>query len=116
MNEDWVKLTKEMNGCKKCGLHKTRTNVVIGDGPPSAEILILGEAPGFWEDKLQKPFCGAAGKFLDELLSSAGMKREDIYVTNVLKCRPVAFPAFQHDFCILCKKCEECHPTVFKER
>jgi DNA polymerase len=75
-------------GCKRCGLCETRTNVVFGSGNPHARILVIGEAPGKNEDLQGVPFVGAAGKFLDELLADAGLSREDIYIANVLKCRP----------------------------
>lgn len=75
-------------GCKGCTLFEGRTNVVFGDGNPDADVLIIGEAPGKNEDLQGKPFVGAAGKYLNELLEIAGLKREDVYIANVLKCRP----------------------------
>jgi len=75
-------------GCKKCSLHKTRILPVIGQGNHSAKIMFIGEAPGAQEDKTGVPFCGASGRFLDELLNSAGIKREEVYIANLLKCRP----------------------------
>jgi DNA polymerase len=74
--------------CKKCPLHRTRTHAVVGQGTLSADVLFIGEAPGVSEDKKGKPFVGRAGKLLDELLHAAGVNREDIYITNILKCRP----------------------------
>jgi len=74
--------------CKKCPLYKTRTYPVIGQGNHQAKIIFIGEAPGFSEDKTGYPFCGKAGKILDELLKSIAIKREDIYICNILKCRP----------------------------
>ena len=74
--------------CTKCSLYKTRILPVIGQGNYSAKIMFVGEAPGAKEDKTGMPFCGASGKFLDKLLSSAGIKREDVYIANLLKCRP----------------------------
>lgn len=79
-----------MQGCTRCDLCETRTNLVFGDGNPQARILVVGEAPGKNEDLQGVPFVGAAGKFLDELLQDAGLAREDIFIANVLKCRPPA--------------------------
>jgi DNA polymerase len=81
-------LEKEAEKCKRCPLHKTRTKLVFGDGSPKSKIVFVGEAPGYWEDQRGKPFVGAAGKFLDSLLETAGLKREEIYICNTLKCRP----------------------------
>ncbi len=75
-------------GCVACPLHEGRTNAVPGDGPADAEVVFVGEAPGFYEDKQARPFVGQAGKFLDELLASVGWRRDQVYVTNVVKCRP----------------------------
>lgn len=86
--EELRKIKGEVLICKKCSLYKTRTNPVIGEGSPRAKIMMIGEAPGFNEDKTGHPFCGAAGKILNELLESVRIKREEIYITNLLKCRP----------------------------
>ncbi len=72
----------------KCSLHATRTQAVPGVGPCPADIMIVGEAPGFNEDRQGEPFVGAAGKLLDTLLARIGLARSDVYITNVLKCRP----------------------------
>ena len=82
------KLEKEVLNCKKCSLCEGRTNTVFGDGNPNASIMIIGEAPGKNEDLEGLPFVGKAGKYLNELLSLAGLNREDVYIANVLKCRP----------------------------
>jgi uracil-DNA glycosylase len=74
--------------CTRCGLSGTRTNAVPGSGPCPADIMIVGEAPGFNEDAQGKPFVGQAGKLLDTLLAGIDLRREDVYITNVLKCRP----------------------------
>lgn len=79
-----------VEGCTKCDLCETRTKIVFGSGNPHARILVIGEAPGKNEDLQGEPFVGAAGKFLNELLEDAGLKREDIFIANVLKCRPPA--------------------------
>lgn len=74
--------------CRGCALCEGRTNTVFGDGASDAAILVIGEAPGKNEDLQGKPFVGAAGKYLDELLAIAGLAREDVYIANVVKCRP----------------------------
>ncbi len=81
-------LHKEVSGCKKCGLCQGRTYAVPGEGPENAEIMFIGEGPGFYEDQQARPFVGPAGKFLEELLATVDMKRTDVYITNVIKCRP----------------------------
>jgi DNA polymerase len=83
-------VAKEVNVCTKCELHLTRKLAVPGEGPPNAEIMFVGEGPGFHENESGRPFVGAAGKFLDELLASINMKRSDVFITNVVKCRPPA--------------------------
>lgn len=74
--------------CQKCALAQGRTNAVPGEGPEDAQIMFIGEAPGFHENRLGRPFVGAAGQFLEELLASINMRREDVYICNVVKCRP----------------------------
>ncbi|CAN5214269.1 uracil-DNA glycosylase [soil metagenome] len=75
-------------GCTRCPLSGGRTQVVFGSGDPNADLMFVGEAPGFHEDKQGIPFVGAAGKLLDQLLGGIGLRREDVFVANVLKCRP----------------------------
>ena len=82
------KIKEEVLNCKKCLLYRTRTYPVIGQGNHQAKIVFIGEAPGRNEDKTGRPFCGKAGKILDELLESVGIKRKDVYICNILKCRP----------------------------
>jgi len=82
------KIAKKIASCQKCPLYKTATNPVPGNGDPNAEILLVGEAPGYWEDQKGIPFCGAAGKLLDELLASIGLSRDKVFVGNMLKHRP----------------------------
>ncbi len=81
-------LRREVESCEKCSLAKTRTRVVFGAGDPSASLMLVGEAPGYYEDKQGEPFVGAAGKLLDQLLQSIGLARDEVYIANVLKCRP----------------------------
>jgi DNA polymerase len=78
----------EVAGCTKCRLAEGRTQVVFGVGDPSADLMFVGEAPGFHEDQQGKPFVGQAGKLLDKLLAGIGLERDQVYVANVLKCRP----------------------------
>jgi len=82
-------LAKALHNCQRCKLAKLgRTQVVFGAGNPHASIMFVGEAPGFHEDQQGEPFVGAAGKLLNDLLSSAGLSRDQIYIANVIKCRP----------------------------
>jgi len=74
--------------CQKCALAAGRTQVVFGSGNPDADIMFVGEAPGYYEDKEGRPFVGAAGKLLDRLLQEIGLQRSEIFIANVLKCRP----------------------------
>jgi uracil-DNA glycosylase family 4 len=83
-----IELNKEIRACEKCILSQGRTNAVPGEGPEHADILFIGEGPGFHEDRQGRPFVGAAGKYLDELLERIGLKREEVYIANVVKCRP----------------------------
>jgi len=78
----------EIRECTRCELHKGRTNAVPGEGPYNAKIMFVGEGPGQNEDEQGRPFVGAAGKFLTELLQSIGLKRSDVFITNIVKCRP----------------------------
>jgi len=81
-------IAKQVRECTKCKLHLTRKNAVPGEGNPNAEIMLIGEAPGANEDEEGRPFVGAAGKLLTELLSSIGLNRKDVFITNLVKCRP----------------------------
>lgn len=83
-----LQLHDTIRSCKNCGLHATRTQAVPGVGPCPANVMIVGEAPGFNEDRQGEPFVGAAGKLLDTLLARISLSRADVYITNVLKCRP----------------------------
>lgn len=81
-------LNKEILACGKCALRAGCSQVVPGEGSAEAEIMFIGEGPGKKEDELGRPFVGAAGKFLDEMLASIKLKREDVYIANMVKCRP----------------------------
>ena len=82
------KLAKQIKVCTRCELNRSRTEAVPGEGPTHAEIMLIGEGPGASEDKQGRPFVGASGKFLDQLLEQAGVTRSDVWITNVVKCRP----------------------------
>jgi DNA polymerase len=81
-------IEREIRTCKKCELWKYKTNYVPGEGNPRAKIVLIGEAPGREEDLQGKPFVGKAGKYLTDVLKRIGVERSDVYITNVLKCRP----------------------------
>jgi DNA polymerase len=81
-------IAAEVRICPKCELARTRTHAVPGEGHPKARVMLVGEGPGWHEDQQGRPFVGNAGKFLNELLTKAGLKREDVFITNVVKCRP----------------------------
>ena len=83
-----AEIAAEVNRCTACELHKGRTHAVPGEGPVNAEIMFIGEAPGRNEDLQGRPFVGQAGKLLEELLSEIGLTREDVWIGNVVKCRP----------------------------
>ena len=85
---DFIELYEEIADCPNCALARQRTQTVPGSGPASAEIMLIGEAPGAREDEQGFPFVGPSGKFLDELLASIGFSRESVYICNVVKCRP----------------------------
>jgi DNA polymerase len=74
--------------CEKCSLHFSRKKAVPGEGPVNAEIMFIGEGPGFYENEQGRPFVGQAGKLLEDLLAAIHLKREDVFITNVVKCRP----------------------------
>lgn len=81
-------LCEEIIVCQRCDLAQGRTKAVPGEGPEDADIMFIGEAPGFHEDRQGRPFVGAAGRFLEELLASINLSREEVYICNVIKCRP----------------------------
>lgn len=84
----WKKLEHEVAGCVLCELHKTRTQTVFGIGNKDADLLVIGEAPGATEDAKGEPFVGRAGKLLDAMLASINLQRSDVFIANILKCRP----------------------------
>jgi uracil-DNA glycosylase len=96
-------------GCEQCALAQTRTQVVFGTGSPMAELMFVGEAPGFHEDKQGVPFVGAAGKLLGKLLEGIGIEREDVWITNAIKCRP---PGNRNP---LPEEIESCEPHLWRQ-
>lgn len=86
--ETLAQIASEVSVCKNCALHKNRNLSVPGEGPADAEIMLIGEGPGATEDMQGRPFVGAAGKFLVELLGQAGLQRSEVFICNVVKCRP----------------------------
>ncbi len=99
----------ETSACTRCRLHEGRTQVVFGVGNPDADLMFVGEAPGFHEDQQGIPFVGQAGKLLDRLLEGIGLTRSDVYVANVLKCRPPGNRDPQPD------EIEQCEPHLFRQ-
>ena len=96
-------------GCTRCRLAEGRTQVVFGSGDPNADLMFVGEAPGFHEDKQGVPFVGQAGKLLERLLEGIGLSRSDVYIANVLKCRPPGNRDPQQD------EIEACEPHLFRQ-
>ena len=100
---------EQVSGCTRCRLAQGRTQVVFGVGNPHADLMFVGEAPGFHEDKQGVPFVGQAGKLLDNLLGGIGLERSEVYIANVLKCRPPGNRDPQPD------EIESCEPHLFRQ-
>ena len=90
MYETWEELEKSIENCNKCKLCKTRQNIVFGTGNKNAKLMLIGEGPGADEDRLGEPFVGRAGKLMNLAFEAIGLKREDVYIANIVKCRPPA--------------------------
>jgi uracil-DNA glycosylase len=103
------RLRVEASACTRCRLHQGRTQVVFGNGNPDADLMFVGEAPGFHEDQQGLPFVGQAGKLLDRLLGGIGLTRPDVYVANVIKCRPPGNRDPMPD------EIEQCEPYLFRQ-
>lgn len=89
MYEELEKIKQKCEECRKCELCNTRTNIVFSDGIPNNKLMLIGEAPGFWEDQKGKPFVGKAGQLLDKIFACVDLSREkDVYICNTIKCRP----------------------------
>jgi DNA polymerase len=85
---EWNELEKACQSCNRCGLCETRHNVVFGVGPKTADVMFIGEGPGETEDETGRPFVGKAGQLLDKMILAIGLTREDVYIANMVKCRP----------------------------
>jgi len=88
MFEKWEELEESIKGCNKCKLYKTRQNIVFGVGNKNADIMFIGEGPGADEDRQGEPFVGKAGKLMNMAFQAVGLKREEVYIANIVKCRP----------------------------
>ena len=89
MQNELDKIREKCLSCQKCDLHKTRTNIVFSGGIPNTKLMLIGEAPGYYEDQQGEPFVGKAGQLLDRIFASVGLSRQkDVYICNTLKCRP----------------------------
>ncbi len=89
MFEELDEIKKQCLNCNKCSLYSTRTNVVFSDGVPNSKLVLVGEAPGYWEDQKGLPFVGRAGQLLDKIFECVGLSRKkDVYICNTIKCRP----------------------------
>ena len=84
----WSQLVDAVNACERCGLRAGCNRVVVGEGNPDAEVMLIGEGPGADEDRLGRPFVGRAGQLLTKMIEAIGMKRDDVYICNIVKCRP----------------------------
>lgn len=88
MPDSLEQVAAEVSACTRCPLYRGRMNAVPGEGSPTADIMFIGEGPGFHEDRSGRPFVGASGNFLTEMLEGIGLRREDVFIANVVKCRP----------------------------
>ena len=86
--EDLEELADQIRNCTLCDLHENRKNAVPGEGPKDSDVMFIGEAPGYHEDQQGLPFVGSAGEVLDELLENAGLERDEVFIGNIIKCRP----------------------------
>ena len=102
MYESWDELEKSIENCKKCKLCEGRTNIIFGSGNKNADIMFVGEGPGADEDRIGEPFVGKAGKLMDQCLFGLGIKREELYIANIVKCRPPQNRVPEKDEAIAC--------------
>lgn len=110
-----ARLRGRIRRCERCTLAAGRTQAVPGIGPADARVMFVGEAPGRWEDERGEPFVGTAGKFFDTLLTSIGLRRADVYITNVVKCRPFVGPAPGRNRAPRPAEIEACRPWLLAE-
>src|SRR5215467_9425888 len=108
-NDTLLKIREDLGDCKRCRLHKTRHSIVFGDGNPKAELVFVGEGPGADEDEQGLPFVGRAGKLLTQMIEAMGLERKDVYICNVVKCRPPQNRQPEHD------EVAECSPFLFRQ-
>lgn len=102
MYDNWEELEESIQNCQKCKLCKGRQNIVFGDGNKNAKIMFIGEGPGADEDRLGEPFVGRAGKLMNMAFQMLGIKREEVYIANIVKCRPPSNRNPEEDECIAC--------------
>ena len=107
--EELSRISEELNGCTRCKLHSGRTNLVFGEGSARSGLVFVGEGPGFDEDRLGRPFVGRAGKLLDKMIFALGLERSEVYICNVVKCRPPGNRAPEADEAAACK------PFLFRQ-
>ena len=102
MYDNWDELEESIQNCQKCKLCKGRQNIVFGVGNKNARIMFIGEGPGADEDRLGEPFVGRAGKLMNMAFQMLGIKREEVYIANIVKCRPPSNRNPEEDECIAC--------------
>jgi len=102
-------IQKELAGCKRCKLHRSRRTIVFGEGNPKATLMFIGEGPGYDEDVQGRPFVGAAGQLLTKIIESINLRREEVYIANIVKCRPPGNRNPQPD------EVKACLPFLFKQ-
>lgn len=102
MYDNWEKLEAAIVGCKKCKLCNNRTNIVFGQGNKNAEVMFIGEGPGADEDSQGVPFVGKAGKLMNKAFEGLGITREDVYIANIVKCRPPSNRVPEEEECQAC--------------
>jgi uracil-DNA glycosylase family 4 len=102
-------IREDIGDCKRCGLHENRTNIVFGTGNPEAELMFVGEGPGADEDAQGLPFVGRAGQLLNSMIAAMGLKREDVYIANVVKCRPPGNRTPERE------ECDTCSPFLLRQ-
>ncbi len=102
MYDNWEELEASIQNCQKCKLCKGRQNIVFGDGNKNAKIMFIGEGPGADEDRLGEPFVGRAGKLMNMAFQMLGIKREEVYIANIVKCRPPSNRNPEEDECAAC--------------
>lgn len=102
MFDNWEQLEESIKNCNRCKLCKTRNNIVFGEGNKNAKVMLIGEGPGQEEDRTGRPFVGRAGKLMDLAFQTVGIKREELYIGNIIKCRPPANRNPEEDECRAC--------------